>query len=347
MNKQHLYPKLFSLLALLLYVAATRGQTYQLEYWFDDDFSKMATVPINIASDDVQVLKLDMTDAVKFPLGFHKLNMRIAANGGNNYSPIYSAYVMRLVEGQASQITYWLDDDYKNGRHVVDGIAKDASTFFIGKFLDFSTASVGMHRFKYRITRNGFDDGVIYEVPVLITKKYSSMGEVTIISESHWMDDFSPLENSISNPGQLITKSYILDPAAFSVGQHAFHVQYKNSSDVWGEQNITYFYKESSGRLRAGFKPDTSDGMEGAALDEHFACFYERGTIYVDCQSPKLASTGTLQVYDLTGKLVASQTVTGSEGIHAEINADGYAKQILIVRLSCGDVLFNKKIVVQ
>ena len=99
--------------------------------------------------------------------------------------------------------------------------------------------------------------------------------------------------------------------------------------------------------MRAGFKPDTSDGMDDAALDEHFACFYERGTIYVDCQSPKLASMGTLQVYDLTGKLVASQTVGNSDGIHAEINAEDYAKQILIVRLTCGDVLFNKKIVVK
>lgn len=414
MNRQHLYPKLFGLLALLLYVAAARGQTYQLEYWFDtysqanahttsfsgtnlsksldvnsieqgfhtiymrvkssdgtyspitssvffkynvsgssnlqywfdDDISKMATIPIDMTSDAVQVLDLNMTDAVKFPLGFHKLCMRIAANG-SHYSPIYTAYVMRLAEGQASQITYWLDDDYAN-RHVVGGIHVNSSTYLIGRYLDFSTASVGMHRFKYRITRNGFDDGVIYEVPVLITKKYNSMGEVAIVSESHWLDDNSPMENSISNPGSLITKSYILDPATFSVGQHAFHVQYKNSSDVWGEQNITYFYKEElTGRLRLGFKPGTPDGIDNVTLDEHFVCFYERGTIYVDCQSPKLASAGIVQVYDLTGKLVASQAVSNSDGIHAEINAEGYAKQILIVRLSCGDVLFNKKIVVQ
>ena len=319
----------------------------ELQYWFDDNISKMATVPIDMTSFAFQVLNLDMTNVVNFPLGFHKLSMRVAAYG-SNYSPIYSAYVMRLPEGRASQITYWLDDNYTK-RSVVEGVPLDDKTVFIGKFLNLSAAPVGMHRLKYRVTRNGYDDGVIYEVPVMITKNYNNMDDVTIVNDSYWLDDGNPQVKSINYPGQVITKSYTLDPALFTVGQHAFHVQYKNSSNVWGEQNITYFYKEeAAGPLRAGFKPDIYTGIEGVAQDETFACFYESGMIYVNCQSPKLASNGIVQVFDLTGKLIASQAVNNNSGeIHAEINVEGLSKQVVVVRLRCGDVLLNRKIVIK
>ena len=45
--------------------------------------------------------------------------------------------------------------------------------------------------------------------------------------------------------------------------------------------------------------------------------------------------------------MVAQQTVDNLDGIHAEISVEGYAKQLLIVRLLSGELLYNKKIVVQ
>lgn len=328
------------------FAASSSGES-KLEYWFDSDMSNLESTTIDINSDVVQILDLDMTDTEKFPLGVHQLNMRVAAYGGH-YSPVYSAYVMRLPSAQATQIIYWLDDDYKN-RSVLKGNAVNATTIVFDTQLNLSNAPIGMHRLKYRVTYNGFDDGVVYEVPVLITKKYNSMGVVTVVGESHWLDEASPAEYAISNPNSIVTRSYTLDPAHYTVGQHAFHVQYKNSSDVWSEQNVTYFYKEESGRLRAGIYPgdDVPDGIDDAAVGEFFICASEKGLIYVDCQSSRLATTGIVQVYDMTGKMVAQQSVNNSDGIHAEINVEGYTKQILIVRLICGEVVFNKKLVVQ
>ena len=46
-------------------------------------------------------------------------------------------------------------------------------------------------------------------------------------------------------------------------------------------------------------------------------------------------------------KMVAQQTVDNHDGIHAEISVEGYAKQLLIVRVLSGELLYNKKIVVQ
>lgn len=328
--------------------STTSGGASMLEYWFDQEFDKKSTIPINVTSVGEQVLSLDLTDAVAFPYGLHRLNMRVVANGGQ-YSPIYSGLVMRLPDGQKNEISYWLDDDYKNGRHVIKAKKVDGKSAFFNATLNLSAVAPGMHRFKYRVTTNGFDDGPVYEVPILVTKKYNSQGEVFVVSESRWFDgQENPTQMSLANPQSMMTRSYVLNPADYSDGQHVFYVQYENSAEVWGEVNATYFYKEAeTGRLRIGIMPEVTDGIDEAGKPEQIVCFCEKGTIFVDCQSPKLASTGIVQVYDMTGKMVAQQTVHNDEGIHAEINVGGYSKQILIVRLISGELLFNKKIAVQ
>lgn len=330
--------------ALVLKLPGGTGDSV-LEYWFDDDITKLGTMPIDITSGTLQKLDLDMTNMVNFPLGFHRINMRVAAYGCQ-YSPVYSAYVMKLPSAQATQISYWLDDDYA-GRHVVKGNPVNATTTIFDKSIDFSAAPLGLHRFKYRVTYNGFDDGVVYEVPVLITKKYNNMGEVSVVAESRWLDEVSPAEYAISSPNSVVTRSYTLDPSHYTVGQHAFHVQYKNSADVWSEENVTYFYKDESGMLRMGRRPEIVDGINDASQPEQIICYCERATIVVDCQSPRLASTGIVQVYDMTGKMVAQQSVNNSNGIHAEINVEGYAKQLLIVRVVSGELQYNKKMLVK
>ena len=343
MKRKRLNPRIIGLLLLLLCFLGMKAQS-RLEYWFDNDYSKPATIPISVGSESMQELELDLTNNVKFPLGFHRLNYRVVVNG--EYSPIYSDCVMRLPDGQANQITYWLDDNYK-GRRVMKGIPLNAKiTYFIGN-LDFSTTPVGMHRFKYRVTVNGFDDGVVYEEPVLITKMYNNVTEAKIVSESYWFNENTPTNKEVTNPQTTYTKSYVLNPDNYAVGQYAFHVQYKNSADVWCEPNVTYFYKEESGMLRAGFFPGDFDGMGEATIDEHFICTNQEGVIFVDCQSSKLASTGIIMIYDMTGKVLARKDVSNTDGIHAEININGIPKQLLVVRLLSGEAQFTKKIMVR
>ncbi|MBR4390353.1 MAG: hypothetical protein IKT00_14430 [Prevotella sp.] len=339
------YSPIYSDYVLRMPVAT--GESF-LEYWFDDKFERRATMKVNVGNGMPQTLNLDLNDDVAFPYGLHRLNMRLAI-GGSNYSPVYSGLVMRLPDGQKDEISYWLDDDYKYGRHVIKAKKVDGKSAFFNATLNLSAVAPGMHRFKYRVTTNGFDDGPVYEVPILVTKKYNSQGEVFVVSESRWFDgQENPTQMSLANPQSMMTRSYVLNPADYSDGQHVFYVQYENSAEVWGEVNATYFYKEAeTGRLRIGIMPEVADGIDEAGQPEQIVCYCDKGTIFVDCQSPKLASTGIVQVYDMTGKMVAQQTVHNDDGIHAEINVGGYSKQILIVRLISGELLFNKKIAVQ
>lgn len=315
-----------------------------LEYWFDDDISKLENWPVSITRGEVQELNLDLSNAANFPLGFHKLNMRIAAYG-NQYSPIYSAYVMRLPEGSKSQISYWLDDDYENRRTVVSGKESNGITK-LDALLDFSETPSGMHRLMYRITSNGFDDGVVYEVPILVTRQYNQQADVKVIGESHWFDEAVGALSVISDPQSIYTKSYDLDPASFETGQHSFHVQYKNSAGVWSDPNVTYFYKEkNSSRLRAGFISDNTTGIDDMAQAEDFICTYYNGMIFVDCKSSQLGKTGILIVCDMMGRVVARQNVSNSDGIHASVSVENLASQLLIVKLISGNVRYSHKII--
>lgn len=351
MNRlKHLPPRLMALLLLLSCSIGMRAQI--LEYWFDDNFKdKRASIPISVGTESMQTLELDLTDMVKFPLGIHRLNYRIVANG--ECSPIYSDCVMRAPDGEMLEITYWLDDEYdddyfyekENGRHVLKGRGVNESTAIVRGTLDFSKASKGMHRLKYRITTNGYDHGVIYESPILITEKYNKVA-ATVVAESQWMDDEYTAPFTISNPSAMVTRTYTLYAKDYDEGQHVFHVQYQNSAEVWGEPNATYFYKDATGAMKIGVMPTDIDGIDDVEQDGEVLCSCEQGFIYVDCLSPLLASTGIVTVYDTTGKVVARQAVNNSDGIHAQLNVQAFSKQLLIVRLASGKVTFVKKMFV-
>lgn len=325
---------------LVMKLPAGSGESV-LEYWFDDNVTRKASFPINIFSGDVQKLELDMTNVSSFPLGFHKLSMRVAAYG-SQYSPIYTAYVMRLPTGGNTQLTYWLDDDYKKGRHVIAGKFgagygnyPDFSTTYFLSALDLSYASSGMHRLHCRITTgNGFDEGVVYEVPILVTQRYNQQPDVTVVSEEFWLDEQPDYYGGSILPQSVVIRSYTLNPNDYEEGQHAFHVQYKNSAEVWSAQNVTYFYKDSAtGQLRVGKKPLDTTEINSTSDMELFTCVYRDGMIYLDCQSPKLGKTGVVLVSDASGRVIARETVDNSDGIHAAISVNCSPRQLLIVKL--------------
>lgn len=318
-----------------------------LEYWFDDNYRQHATMKVADNNGMPQTLNLDLNNAVAFPYGLHRLNMRVAM-GGSSYSPVYSSLVMRLPNGQTNELMYWLDDDYQHGRHVIKAKRIEGKDVLFDVALNLSSVAPGMHRFKYRIATNGFDDGVVYEVPVLITKRYNNQQwDVSVVGESRWVDEMaSPVPLALSNPQSQITRSYVLNPDDYSNGQHVFYVQYKNSADVWSATNATYFYKEAAtGRLVKGIMPDIEDDITDAEMSELMSCVYYNGTVIVDCQSPRLASEGKLIVCDLTGRVLAQEKVENINGIHAEVSIPGKARQLLVVKLVSGSVAFTKKLV--
>ncbi len=337
--------------ALVMRMPGGTGNTV-LEYWFDNNRSNPGTIPVDIKSGTLQVLDLDMTNLTNFPYGLHKLNMRVAAYG-NQYSPVYSAFVMRLPMGATNQITYWLDDDYQNGKRVVTSYLLDQQGRHFIPNLNFSGASPGMHRLMVRVTTNGVDHGVVYETPVLVTRKYAKKTKdevVTVVGESRRVDDLTGIWDNSFVPQSLLVRYFDLNPDNYGVGQHELHLQYSNSSDVFSAENITYFYKEkANGRLYAGIMPgDEKTGIDDVSQSDDVLCAYDNGTIFLDCQSAKLGKTGVVTLCDMAGRVVVQQKVDNENGgIHAEINVEHLARQLMIVRFVSGDVRFSQKVIIR
>lgn len=333
--------------ALVMRMPAGTGKSV-IEYWFDDDNTRLGTIPVSLTASGIQKLDLDLSSLENFPYGLHRLNMRVAAYG-NQYSPVYSTMVMRWPNGPFNYIAYWLDDDYdSNNLKRIKASGANAVEGYFEANLNFRDAAPGMHRLHYRVSRNAVDFGPVHEVPILITRKYvKTEGESVTIIKSYWADDKQSAQNSFANGNSVLTWGHTLDPNDYSVGQHSFRVRFQNSAEVWSEENVTYFYKDAAmSRLHEGFMPDDeTTGIEDLSQSEVVACECENGTIYVDCQSPKLGKAGVIIVYDMMGRVVAQQKVTNDNGIHAALSVENFARQILIVKLVCGDMRFSRKII--
>lgn len=270
-----------------------------LEYWFDDDFDGCSTMSVATDAEAEQVLELDLIDSAKFPLGIHRLNFRLSSGG--QHSPVYSAIVLKSTPGPKNHLTYWLDDDYRNRKTYWSTSSNGKETSFV-TMLRLDDAAAGMHRLKFQITTDGVADGPVSEVPILVTRLYNNLAEVKIATDSSWLDEAMPLNKSLTTSmATLYTAEYTLDPALIGEGQHEFHIQYKNSAEVWSAQNVTYFYKEAAtGRLRAGRLQS-----EETAIND-------------------ITTSGTFNVYTLDGLLVAKEVET----------LKGLAKGVYIVRSS-------------
>ncbi len=328
--------------------AGTEGSV--LEYWFDDDRSNPGTIPVDVKSGVLQKLDLDLSSLENFPYGLHRLNMRVAAYG-NQYSPVYSTMVMRWPNGPFNYLTYWLDDDYDpNNLKRIKTKGANAVEGYFETNLNFRDAAPGMHRLHYRVSRNAVDFGPVHEVPILITRKYvKTEGESVVLVKSYWADNRHTSLTPIANHPTALTWKHTLDPNDYSVGQYSFRVRFQNSAELWSEENITYFYKETAnGRLVAGIMPDDeTTGIKDLSQSEVVACECDNSTIYLDCQSPKLGKTGVIIVCDMMGRVIAQQNVSNVDGIHAAMNVENHTRQLVIVRLVSGDVHFSKKLVIR
>ncbi|MBR5061735.1 MAG: hypothetical protein IKX24_06285, partial [Prevotella sp.] len=132
---------------LCLFPRLTMAQT--LEYWFDDHYDLRNTTSI-AASDAEQELNLDLRDNTKFPMGFHKLNMRVTLAG--KPSAVSSSAVLKLAAGKISQLEYWVDDDIANRKitnsKTISGKASNdgGSTYQFFNDLDLTDVTPGYHR---------------------------------------------------------------------------------------------------------------------------------------------------------------------------------------------------------
>ena len=139
---------MYSAVTSQLFLKLDRGTSNTVEYWFDDNIDNCSTIPLPAFDEDCD-LTLDLADAVNFPLGFHKLNMRVTTAGGG-LSAVYTSDVLKLAGGVATQLEYWFDDDIAHSQRLDGSLASTGDAYIYNTNLDLTALPVGLHRLNYR-----------------------------------------------------------------------------------------------------------------------------------------------------------------------------------------------------
>ena len=226
----------FSAVTSSLFLKRPAAQSSQMEYWFDDNFEQRDFLSISNTEEE-QTFDLDLRNGTKYPFGFHKLNIRITLAGGGE-SAVYSAPVLKLSAGRATQLEYWVDDDFANVRTVGGMPSDDGKEYIFVKDLDLSGITPGHHRLFCRpVSNSKVTAGAVTSMPIIVKSKYNidmaTAEALTVTEHSYWFDNDEGDVVSVSHPGHIITQPYSIDTRKLSDGKHTLHVQYGNSAGIW------------------------------------------------------------------------------------------------------------------
>ena len=307
-----------------------------LEYWFDDDFNKRSAVQLDVMSNEKMIMDLDMSNDYAFPYGFHELNMRIAAYG-MQYSPVYSAYVMKVPKGKPAQITFWLDNDYSD-RRVVSGNAEGIAV--LANKLDLSYASPGIHHLKLRVRYSDGEDGAVYDEPILVKSQYNIQNP-EIVAVQCWTDDErADEESTVASPASVYTHKVSLSPYDFSDGNHSFNIRYKNNAGVWTETNITYFNKQSIPVAKLWL--DHSTTVEIVDTDE-IQISTRKGLVLIHFSTEHIATKAIVQIFDSYGNILVMDRFESIPSNQLEIPIDT-TNGVVLVRVTTSNETISRKV---
>lgn len=200
-----------------------------IEYWFDGNYSEKSSMPLPSNSGEEGVtVSLDLLDTKKFPLGFHRLNMRVSTKG-KSLGPVYSANVMKLMSGDATTIEYWFDDGYVNKKTLTGSRSGDLMVF--DSNLDCSDVPSGVHNLFYRVvSSNGEAGSAVSRMTVMVKSKYLTEAKTSkVVSYSVSVDDQTPVVMDVLNPSEEVTIPHNYDARALSAGEHTVKTKIWNS----------------------------------------------------------------------------------------------------------------------
>ena len=214
--------------ACLLCLLHNQAMAQTLEYWFDDQFDSRNTTTI-ATSDAEQELSLDLRNSTKFPFGFHKLNMRIIIGG--KPSAVYSSPVLKLSAGKATQLEYWIDDDYAHAQTISGSLASDGQDYLFVNDLDLGNVSPGYHRLYCRAVSNSKRTAsAVTMTPIIVKSRYNmSSANVKVTQYSLSVDNETPVVAKLSSPDNDITFERDFDVHDLTPGTHTLKAKFWNN----------------------------------------------------------------------------------------------------------------------
>lgn len=204
------------------------GKIELLEYWFDDTYDKRASKELAAADEEGNVaMNLDLSDNTKFPMGNHRLHLRVTNSHG--ISAVYTSSVVKLMSGKINLLEYWFDDDNSNALHI-DGKTTDGNTVFQEQ-VDLSDVSEGVHRLYYRgVSANGVSSTAISSTPIIVKPRYAGDPSTAVITSYNVVFDNGTAEHyDVENAMAEKTILLNLDTRSLKKGTHSVRTTIWNS----------------------------------------------------------------------------------------------------------------------
>lgn len=218
----------------LLFFKGIMGNGGTLEYWFDDQYDQRLSTPFDAGNGEMQELTLDLRNNTTFPMGFHKLNLRVIING--KASAVYTSHVLKLQAGSPNQLEYWIDGKYETVKTIEGQLSADGSVYVFTNDLDLSDVAPGYHRLFCRaVSSSRRTVTAVVSTPVIVKSKYNMdhPENLTVTDQAYWFDNEEPVVLSVAYPNNVITQPDKIDARRLSDGQHTLHVQFGNSAGLW------------------------------------------------------------------------------------------------------------------
>ena len=213
----------------LLFFKGIMGSGGTLEYWFDDMYDQRVHTPFDAGNGKMQELTLDLRSNTTFPMGFHKLNLRVIMNG--KASPVYTSHVLKLMAGSPNKLEYWIDGDIANSKTIDGQVSADGSVYLFTSDLDLGDVTPGYHRLFCRgVSSSRRTVTAVVSTPVIVKSKYNQDGsKAVLVSYDIAIDN----EDAVSIPFQTQKAeneiNRMLDCINLTEGQHEVKVRVANS----------------------------------------------------------------------------------------------------------------------
>ena len=252
---------MYSAITSSLFLKRPAAQNSVMEYWFDDKFDQRESMSISNTEDE-QTFELDLRDNAKYPWGFHQLNMRITLEGGGE-SAIYSSPVLKLSAGKATQLEYWIDDDFAHVHTISGSLASDGQDYLFVNDLDLGDVSPGYHRLYCRaVSSSGKTASAVTMTPILVKSRYANLSpeNVEITQVNLAIDNETPIDIPLSVPDYEVLVKKTIDASQLSVGTHQVKMKFVNSIGA-GISDVSTFTVKKQEEPTLQFTAEQKNGL--------------------------------------------------------------------------------------
>ena len=213
----------------LLFFKGIMGNGGTLEYWFDDQYDQRLSTPFDAGNGEMQELTLDLRNNTTFPMGFHKLNLRVIING--KASAVYTSHVLKLQAGSPNQLEYWIDGNYETVKTIEGQLSADGSVYVFTNDLDLSDVAPGYHRLFCRaVSSSRRTVTAVVSTPVIVKSRYNQDGsKAVLVSYDVSVDGGEAVTIPFEQKKKENEIHYTLDAINLTEGSHEVKVSVANS----------------------------------------------------------------------------------------------------------------------